>query len=89
MSPSARQCGLSTEIAQEQPWCLHEGECLTGLSSLPDGSVDVVITDPPYEAEAHTSQRLVSRAGGKLEVEPLTFPDSAVLSGASIGEPMG
>jgi DNA modification methylase len=33
-----------------------------------------VITDPPYEAECHTSHRLVARAGGKLEVEPLTFP---------------
>ena len=36
--------------------------------------MDVVITDPPYEAEAHTSHRLVARAGGKLEVEPLSFP---------------
>src|SRR5690349_8431375 len=55
-------------------WTLNEGECLHGLAGLADGSVDVVITDPPYEAEAHTSQRLVARAGGKLEVEPLTFP---------------
>jgi site-specific DNA-methyltransferase (adenine-specific) len=47
---------------------------LVGLSRLGDGSIDVVITDPPYEAEAHTSQRLVARAGGKLAVEPLTFP---------------
>jgi hypothetical protein len=46
-----------------------------GLALLEDATVDVVITDPPYEAEAHTSQRLVvARAGGKLEVEPLTFP---------------
>jgi len=44
------------------------------MADLPDGAADVVITDPPYEAEAHTSHRLVARAGGKLEVEPLTFP---------------
>ncbi len=58
----------------EQPWSLRDGDCIEGLSALPDGSVDVVITDPPYEAEAHTSHRLVARAGGKLEVEPLAFP---------------
>lgn len=53
------------------------GDCLGGvggLAGLEDRSVDVIITDPPYEAEAHTSQRLVARAGGKLAVEPITFP---------------
>lgn len=32
-------------------WVLHAGDCLdpvTGLASLPDKSVDAVITDPPY-----------------------------------------
>lgn len=28
-----------------------------GLGAIPDKSVDVTITDPPYEAEAHTMQR--------------------------------
>jgi hypothetical protein len=64
--------GTSTE--HHALWVLHQEECLTGLARLPDTSVDVVITDPPYEAECHTSHRLVARAGGKLEVEPLTFP---------------
>jgi site-specific DNA-methyltransferase (adenine-specific) len=74
MPRSAKQRGPSTDRAEAQPWSLHEGDCIAGLASLSDGSVDVVITDPPYEAEAHTSQRLVARAGGKLEIEPLTFP---------------
>lgn len=37
-------------------WTLHHGSCLdaiSGLASLADKSVDCVITDPPYEAEAH------------------------------------
>lgn len=41
-------------------WELRLGDCLdpvTGLASLPDKSVDHVICDPPYEAEAHTLQR--------------------------------
>lgn len=62
-------------------YVLHLGDCLdpaTGLASLADGSVDHVICDPPYEAEAHTLQRRVRRAtadGGDrvLEVEALDF----------------
>ena len=47
-------------------WALHTGDCLdwhTGLSMLGDQSVDHVITDPPYEAEAHTLQRR-TKVGG-------------------------
>jgi DNA modification methylase len=44
------------------------------MALLPDASVDVVISDPPYEAEAHTAQRMVARAGGRLECEPIAFP---------------
>jgi site-specific DNA-methyltransferase (adenine-specific) len=41
-------------------WDLRLGSCLdpvSGLASLMDLSVDVTITDPPYEAEAHTKGR--------------------------------
>jgi DNA modification methylase len=36
------------------------------------GKVDAVVTDPPFEEEAHTLQRRVKREG--MEVEPLPFP---------------
>ena len=62
------------------------GDCLdpvTGLASLPDKSVDHVICDPPYEAEAHTLQRRIKRDAGASGyggtdqrvsvVEPLDF----------------
>jgi len=55
-------------------WDLRVGDCIEELAQLEAGSIDVVITDPPYEAEAHTSERLVARAGGKLAVEPIAFP---------------
>jgi site-specific DNA-methyltransferase (adenine-specific) len=72
---TANKKGANSSAAQERaPWTLHQGDCLAGLAELDDASVDVVITDPPYEAEANTSQRLVARAGGKLEVEPIAFP---------------
>jgi site-specific DNA-methyltransferase (adenine-specific) len=74
MSESAKPRGNAGAVVNVPTWDLRQGECLSGLSLLDDASADVVITDPPYEAEAHTSQRLVARAGHKLEVEPLTFP---------------
>lgn len=57
---------------------VHLGDCLdpvSGLASLPDKSVDHVLTDPPYEAEAHTLQRRVARGrrDGNLSFEPLSF----------------
>jgi DNA modification methylase len=30
---------------------LHHGDCLDVMASLPDGSVDAVVTDPPYGLE--------------------------------------
>lgn len=32
---------------------VHLGDCLAGLRTLADDSVDVCVTDPPYETEAH------------------------------------
>lgn len=31
-------------------WTLHLGDCLEYLRTLPDGSVDAVVTDPPYSS---------------------------------------
>lgn len=51
-----------------------QGDCLEVMKKMPDKSVDLVLTDPPYEQEAHTLQRRVKRGGGVMEVEALTFP---------------
>lgn len=57
-------------------WTLHHGSCLdplTGLARLADKSVDVTITDPPYEDEAHTlMRRMLGRARAVIEA-PLNF----------------
>lgn len=56
---------------------IYHGDCREVLPSL--GTVDHVITDPPYEAEAHTLQRRIQRERGKgfagrvVTVEPLAF----------------
>jgi site-specific DNA-methyltransferase (adenine-specific) len=39
---------------------LHLGDCLdpvTGMAALPDKSIDVVITDPPYSEHVHAKSR--------------------------------
>lgn len=38
---------------------LHLGDCLETLKTLPDCSVDSVITDPPYGLSQHTPQQVV------------------------------
>jgi DNA modification methylase len=49
------------------------GDCLdpvSGLASLPDKSVDHVITDPPYEAEAHSKGRRILRGSSATRANP-------------------
>ena len=50
---------------------IYLGDCRDILPHLP--KVDLVLTDPPYELEAHTLQRRVKREGGVMEMEPLAF----------------
>jgi site-specific DNA-methyltransferase (adenine-specific) len=51
-------------------------DCLgpEGLATLPDKSVDAVLTDPPYEAEAHTKgRRIHNPRTGECRMAPLGF----------------
>lgn len=91
----------ATEIATGPGWELRCGDCLDpvhGLASLADKSVDHVITDPPYEAEAHTLQRRVKRgSGGQVQlddgrvayVEPLSFEPLSFETRSSVGRETG
>lgn len=95
-------------ITGEAGWCVLTGESVHTarasseawpdvLGRIPNGSVDHVITDPPYEAEAHTQQRKVKRGANltpdsgdgrvakvELSFEPLSF-EQRVVSGAEFG----
>lgn len=51
---------------------LRQGDCIAGLATLEDLSVDASISDPPFEAEAHTKQRRVKR-GEAMATESLPF----------------
>ncbi|MEW1632692.1 site-specific DNA-methyltransferase [Streptomyces sp. NPDC093801] len=43
------------------PFSLHQGDALSVLSTLPDGCVDSVITDPPYNSGGRTAKERTSR----------------------------
>lgn len=42
-------------------WTLHLGDCIAGLASLPDRSIDVCLTDPPYSRGLYTRWRTNGR----------------------------
>ncbi len=63
-------------------WQIIEGDCLEVMRGMADKSVDHVITDPPYEAKAHTKARRIRVVGTGLGAgisrkvceAPLPFP---------------
>lgn len=57
----------------EPAWTIIEGDSWELLPAYADASVDHVITDPPYESDAHTNQRRAKR-GSVCVVEGLPFP---------------
>lgn len=52
---------IADVLAGRAQWVVVEGDCLELLPMFQRQSVDHVITDPPYEAEAHTLQRRITR----------------------------
>lgn len=50
---------------------LYYGDCLEILNTV--GFFNHIITDPPYEKEAHYKTRRVKRPDGSLAVSPLSF----------------
>ncbi len=86
-------------------WCVVHGECVGEhgearlLAGMPDRSVAHVITDPPYEAEAHTKNRRIKstgvdgkkwqRRGGETVQKEINFvpitPEVRSAAGAEIG----
>ena len=87
-------------LGGERRWCVLNADCIALMASLPDRAFDHVITDPPYEAEAHTLQRRLKgtrvagdgknwdKRGGQTFQAPVEFdpmtPQSRADSGAQI-----
>lgn len=57
-------------------YTLHHGDCLPVLASLPDASVDAIVTDPPYASGGcstasrlrSTGDKYVHKATGRLDL---------------------
>lgn len=68
---------MTVELGDD--WTLHLGDCIEGMRTLADDSVDVTITDPPYEAEAHTKgKRQGPTYDGQKRVVDETFNFSPI-----------
>ena len=68
---------LRAVLANEDAWCVVEGDCLDVMRSIPLKAIDHVITDPPYEQASHTKSRRSHRGppgdkGGFVEF-PISF----------------
>lgn len=50
---------IADVLEGRERWCVVHGDNADVLPALADKCVASVITDPPYEAEAHTLQRRV------------------------------
>lgn len=50
-------------VATGPGWELRLGDCIEGMRTLADDSVDVTITDPPFEEQAHAKQRRIRDPG--------------------------
>ena len=81
-------------------WCVVHGDCLQILTCLPARSIDHVVTDPPYEAEAHTLTRRLkatsnhggakwTRKGGSIIEAPLPFAPMTEADRLRVGAEFG
>lgn len=57
---------LAQVLAGEARWAVVCADCLDVLPTLPDKSVDAVVTDPPYGAHVHSSVRSAGHADRSL-----------------------
>jgi site-specific DNA-methyltransferase (adenine-specific) len=64
-------------------WTMNLGDCIEGMRTLHDEQADIVICDPPYEAEAHTLQRR-SKVALENAVDRTQVAQPAPLSFAAI-----
>ena len=65
---------------------LYHGDCLEILPTL--DKVDAVVTDPPFEAEAHTQQRRALGRGsedGRRDIQDAALPFAAISEGERSG----
>lgn len=76
-----REASPADVISGDARWCVVEGDALALLASLPDGCVDAVISDPPYDERTHAGARTTrgtSVVAAGIDFAPIGSTDFAV-----------
>jgi site-specific DNA-methyltransferase (adenine-specific) len=53
------------DIKTESLWLMH-GDCLERMKEIPSGSVDMILTDPPYGMDFQSNRRVVNAKFAKI-----------------------
>lgn len=56
-----RDMNTAGDVDQQAPFTLHLGDCIEVMRTLPDNSVDAIVTDPPYGLSAEPDMAEVLR----------------------------
>jgi len=63
---------IAAVLAGESDGCVVCGDCLEVMADMPDGCVDAVVTDPPYDEKTHEGARYGFReTSSKIPFAPL------------------
>jgi len=65
---------IQAVLEGRERWCVVQGDCLDVMRGLPDGCVDAVVTDPPYNAINRATSGLRSLDKGVADSAPINIP---------------
>jgi len=67
-----------SDVKTESLW-LMKGDCLERMKDIPDGSVDLILTDPPYGTTACKWDSLIPFADMWAELKRIIKPNGAIV----------
>ncbi len=70
------------EEEQNKPW-LMQGDCLERMKEIPDGSVDMILTDPPYGTTACKWDSIIPLEPMWEQLKRIIKPNGAIVMTAS------
>lgn len=71
--------GIGDVLDGRERWTVAQGDCLDVLRSLPDASVDLVLTDPPYGTTRNRWDTSVGLDAWWPLIERVAKPNAAIL----------
>ena len=70
------------DIKEDSSW-LMKGDCLERMKEIPDGSVDLILTDPPYGTTACKWDSVIPLEPMWVELKRIIKPNGAIVMTAS------